>query len=297
MKEDKIIKLFEKRKMKYPDFYSDQIKRIVKNINGFEIEDTEKENIDYNVRDAINIIRNFLNDLDPKMLNVFNNLISKDAIVIERDLNKDESGMYFFDFNLSNKSSLNKLLISAGEEFHNIYVNSYNIESLLHMLSHEVGHAIDAHFSNNYIVKEKIETETISQLIPRLLNDYLNKEYPRLDISSEENMSCYLVFSGLDEIDDYVNLFLYNDSSNIKKSKFKEDSEEFEYNLVYIYSYLLSDELYKDYLKSNSLNKIYKMIELSHSKHNINSILKELDFNRQSIGTKSKILEIKKRIN
>ncbi len=297
MREEKILKLFEKRKQKHPDFYSNQIKRIVKNINGFECKESEKELYTYNNRDAINIIRNFLKELDPKMLNVFNNMISKDAVIIENDLNKDESGMFFFDLIKTQNIDLFELVRKEQNEFHNIFVNSHSFESLLHMLSHEVGHAIDSHFSSNYNIEEKLETETISQLFPRLLIDYLNKEYPRLDISNEEKKSCNLVFSGLEEIEDYTNLFLYNDYSNISKKKFLEDSKEFEYNLVYIYSYLLSDELYKEYIQTNSLINIYKMIELSHSNYNIDNILKELNFNKHSIGTKKKILEIKKRIN
>lgn len=259
-----------------PEFYTEDMKRIIYEVDNTLIDVHDHDN-DLNLRDTINIFRGFLGDLDETYLNLFNYLISKNLITLKGKNKRDlkQMGICYHD---------------NGE----IKIKYNSTDYLLHTLSHEMGHSI-YNYEPNSLRLEAAYNETISQLFPYLLRDYLNINYPSISLIHEEQKQFNYIFDSFGEEEIKRIKYIYN--FNKDKYPYLDNGEDvwgYEKDLTYLYSYYLANILHQDYKDTKSLKNIRAMINLSMGGYlETDDLVKEMGFDKNYIGSKKMQKEIR----
>lgn len=262
-----------------PEFYTEDMKRIIYEVDNTLIDVHDHDN-DLNLRDTINIFRGFLGDLDETYLNLFNYLISKNLITLKG----------------KNKRNLKQMGICYHDNGE-IKIKYNSTDYLLHTLSHEMGHSIYK-YEPNSLRLEAAYNETISQLFPYLLRDYLSINYPSISLIHEEQKQFNYIFDSFGEEEIKRIKYIYN--FNKDKYPYLDNGEDvlgYEKDLTYLYSYYLANILHQDYKDTKSLKNIRAMINLSMGGYlETDDLVKEMGFDKNYIGSKKMQKEIRSKL-
>lgn len=262
-----------------PEFYTEDMKRIIYEVDNTLIDVHDHDN-DLNLRDTINIFRGFLGDLDETYLNLFNYLISKNLITLKG----------------KNKRNLKQMGICYHDNGE-IKIKYNSTDYLLHTLSHEMGHSI-YNYEPNSLRLEAAYNETISQLFPYLLKDYLKTSYPSIDLIHEEQKQFNYIFDSFGEVERKRIKYIYN--FNKDKYPYLDNGKDvwgYEKDLTYLYSYYLTHILHEDYKKTKSLKNIRAMINLSMGGYlETDELVREMGFDKDYIGSKKMQKEIRSKL-
>jgi hypothetical protein len=286
----------------YSDFYCSQIKRIIHNLGETNIKYRDFKFLNFNVEFGIDVIKEFLNSLDYNYLVIFKQMLKDNLINISKNINNHEEGRYSFslanDKYNPNQIKIMLLNLNRGNTYksYSININCHNLESMLYLLSHELGHALSAYYSDNLPLEKNLTKETISQLFPLMLADFLKEKYPRISVNDKERENFNILMTSLKDIDEYKHTIENNGASKIKSSAFYEYADSYENKMTYIYSYFLANKLYENYKETNSLRQVNKLMLSSGESYDLNTLLTEINVDKRSIGTIKMIKRIKNRL-
>lgn len=271
---------YKTRMRDWPEYYTDHMKRIIKGVDSTKIDELSIKN-NLEIRDVINIMREFLNSLDKKYLDVFNYILSKDNLKLTQKNKRKlkQSGKYCYNKSLE------------------ILIKFNSTDFLLHTLAHEMGHVINRK-ELGYLYLDAAYTETISQLFPFLLKDFLNERYPKINILGEKQKQFNVIFGKFTENEkEQINLIYKAKDSIYPFLKVGKDVWNYEFNLTYLYSYYLAHILHENYKHTRNLEEIKRFIRLSNSGYfETENLVKEMGIYKRTIGTKKMQKEIRNKL-
>lgn len=274
-----VLSNYKTRMRDRPEYYTEHMKRIIKDVDSTEILEDEVEN-NIEVRDVINITREFLDSLNKEYLDVFNYMISKDNIkLIAKNKRKlEQKGIYYYD---------------TPE----IIIKFNSTDYLLHTLAHEMGHAIYKR-EPGYLYMDAAYNETISQLFPLLLKDFLKERYPKIDVNPEEQKQFNIVMGEFTkDWKKQINIMYKAKDSLYPFLEVGKDVWCYEKSLTYLYSYYLAHVLHEDYKNTKDFKNIIDMIRLSKSGYlETEELLEEMEIKKRIIGTKKMQKEIRSKL-
>lgn len=272
-----ILKNYRARFECLPEYYTEEVKRIIDDVDSTYIDVKNHEN-NLSFREVMSITREFLKDLNIEYLCLFDYLVSNNKIKTKG----------------KNKRKLKKF---GNHNCLNIEINYNDTDFLLHTLIHEIGHATTKR-EEGYLYLNSIYDEAPSHLFTFLFYDFLNERYPKIDLSKNMQKQFNITFSGFNK-DNKKILDLIHKSKEEEFDSISEGIDIFEYesNITYLYSYYLAHILHEEYKSTKDLNKIKTMSYLIRSSLVENKdLLNEIGIEESKLGTKVMQKEIRKNL-